>query len=68
MVTSNKFYFTSALTAKSFSRSENKSQEPCKVSSCVQLTTSELLTVPAMQQSRAKNYRIGHKSSQKKPM
>ena len=39
-----------------------------KVSSCVQSTTSESLTVLTLQQSRTKNYRIGRQSSKKKPM
>ena len=63
-----KFYFTSALTTKSLLRRENKSQKFSKVSSCVQSTTSESLTVPTMQKSRAKNYRIGYQSSKRKPM
>ena len=51
-----------------FSRRENKSQELSKVSSGVRSTTSESLTVPTMQQSLTKNYKIGHQSSKKKLM
>ena len=60
--------FTSALTTKSHLCREKKSQGLSKVSSCVQSITSESLTVPTMQQSITKNYRIGHQSSKRKHM
>ena len=48
--------------------SENKSEELRNVSSRVQSTTSNSLTVSSMQQSRMKSHRIGHQSSKRKPI
>ena len=44
---------------------ENKSEELWQVSSRVQSTTSNSLTVPSMQQIRMKSHRIGHQSSKR---
>ena len=45
----HKFYFYKRSNHEDFSRRETKSQELSKVSSCVQSTTPESLTVPTMQ-------------------